>query len=378
MGILDFTWYYIVVFLVLLTILVFVHELGHYWVARRNNVRVEVFSVGFGHELYGWTDSRETRWKISAIPLGGYVKMLGQEDIPEDGEEPRELTEAEKAVSFEYKTVGQRAAIVFAGPAINFLFGILVFAMLAGTIGTAVPLASIGKVLKGSAAEQAGFMTGDRVISINGQPITYFDELRTTVGKNPEVELTFGVQRNDEQLVLRAVPKTSTRTGEDGVATQVGLLGVEWDRENVEYERQNPLAALWFGIERTYTLTVAILKYVGDMLTGNRGTDDLGGPLRIAQVAGQMAQEGFVEYIHLMALLSVNLGLINLFPIPMLDGGHLVFYGIEVIRGRPLGPRAQEYGFRFGLILVLMLVVFVTWNDLVHLDVIEFIKGLIT
>jgi len=378
MGILDFTWYYVVVFLVLLTILVFVHELGHYWVARRNNVRVEVFSVGFGPELYGWTDSRETRWKISAIPLGGYVKMLGQEDIPEGGEEPRELTEEEKAVSFEYKTVGQRAAIVFAGPAINFIFGILVFALLAAAVGTPHTLASIDKVRTGSAAEVAGFQSGDRVISIDGKPITYFDELREIVSKSPGTELTFVVVRNESEITLRAVPTSSTRTGEDGVATGVGLLGVEGNREAVEYKRQNPAAALWFGIERTYTLTIAILKYVGDMLVGNRGTDDLGGPLRIAQVAGQMAQEGMIEYVHLMALLSVNLGLINLFPIPMLDGGHLVFFGIEALRGRPLGPRAQEYGFRFGLILVLMLVVFVTWNDLVHLEVIEFIKGLIT
>jgi len=378
MSFLGFTWYYIVVFLLVLTVLVFVHEWGHFWVARRNKVRVEVFSIGFGPELYGWDDKYGTRWKISAIPLGGYVKMFGEgEDEDVDGE-PRELTDEEKAVSFSFKTIRQRAAIVAAGPIVNFIFAIFAFAVLAGVIGTATPLAGAGKVFEGSAAETAGFKPGDRIFSIDGTEIKYFDDLRKIVSKSAGIKLTFQIQRDGNDQTLTAVPKLKTRKDADGNDVEVGLLGIEWDPTHVEFERQGPIDSLWVGVRRTAYVSINILTYVGDMISGNRNTDDLGGPLRIAQISGKMAQQGPGDLILLMAMLSVNLGLINLFPIPMLDGGHLAFYFIEAIRGRPLGPKAQEYGFRFGLILVMMLVVFVTWNDLVHLEVFEFIKGLIT
>ncbi len=377
MEILGFTWNYIVVFLLVLTVLVFVHEWGHYWVARKNNVRVEVFSVGFGPELFGWDDASGTRWKISAIPLGGYVKMFGEGGDADDTDKPK-LTAEEKAVSFHFKTVGQRAAIVAAGPIVNFLFAIIAFAVLAGAIGTAIPLAAVGKVSKDSAAAAAGFLPGDRFIAIDGEDVNYFSDLRRIVSANPNKPLSFVVTRNGQQLNLNATPTASFRKNDEGVETEVGLLGVEWNPEFVEYERQNPAMALWVGVQRTYFVTANILSYIGDMVAGQRGTDELGGPLRIAQISGEMAKQGVAEVILLMAMLSVNLGLINLFPIPMLDGGHLAFYSVEALLGKPLGAKAQEYGFRFGLILVLMLVVFVTWNDLVHLEVIEFIKGLIT
>ena len=378
MEILGFTWNYIVVFLIVLTILVFVHEYGHYWVAKRNGVRVEAFSVGFGPEIWGRNDASGTRWKICAIPLGGYVKMFGEGgDDSEDGEKS-ELSDAEKAVSFYYKTVSQRAAIVAAGPIVNFIFAIFAFAILAGAVGNAVPLAAVGKVFKDSAAEIAGFKSGDRFISINEEEINLFSDLRRIVTDNPDTVLSFQIDRAGKEITLSATPKLAVQKNAEGEEIEIGLLGVEWSPEFVSYERQNPAMALWVGVQRTYMVTTNILSYIGDMFSGRRGTEELGGPLRIAQISGQMAEQGIGAVILLMAMLSVNLGLINLFPIPMLDGGHLAFYLIEALLGRPLGAKAQEYGFRFGLILVLMLVVFVTWNDLVHLEVIEFIKGLIT
>ena len=378
MEILGFTWNYIVVFLIVLTILVFVHEYGHYWVAKRNGVRVEAFSVGFGPEIWGRNDASGTRWKICAIPLGGYVKMFGEGgDVSEDGEKS-ELSDAEKAVSFYYKTVSQRAAIVAAGPIVNFIFAIFAFAILAGAVGNAVPLAAVGKVFKDSAAEIAGFKSGDRFISINEEEINLFSDLRRIVTENPDTVLSFQIDRAGKEITLSATPKLTVKKNAEGEEVEIGLLGVEWSPDFVSYERQNPAMALWVGVQRTYMVTTNILSYIGDMFSGRRGTDELGGPLRIAQISGQMAEQGIGAVILLMAMLSVNLGLINLFPIPMLDGGHLAFYLIEALLGRPLGAKAQEYGFRFGLILVLMLVVFVTWNDLVHLEVIEFIKGLIT
>jgi len=377
MEILGFTWNYVVVFLIVLTILVFVHEYGHYWVAKRNGVRVEVFSVGFGPEIWGRNDISGTRWKVCAIPLGGYVKMFGEGGDDAKGEDKPELTDEEKAVSFHYKSVGQRAAIVAAGPIVNFIFAIFAFAILAGAIGTAVPLAAVGKVYKDSAADIAGFTSGDKFISINEEKISLFSDLRRIVTANPEKTLSFKIERDGKQINLSATPKLIVRKDEEGNEIKIGLLGVEWNSESVMYERQNPAMALWVGTQQTYMTTTKILSYIGDMISGSRGTDDLGGPLRIAQISGQMAEQGVGAVILLMAMLSVNLGLINLFPIPMLDGGHLAFYSIEALLGRPLNAKAQEYSFRFGLILVLMLVVFVTWNDLVHLEVIEKIKGLI-
>jgi regulator of sigma E protease len=377
MEILGFTWNYIVVFLIVLTILVFVHEYGHYWVAKRNGVRVEVFSVGFGPEVWGHSDTSGTRWKICAIPLGGYVKMFGESgDNSEDKNKPG-LTDEEKAVSFHYKSVGQRAAIVAAGPIVNFIFAIFAFAILAGAIGTAVPLAVVGKVFKDSAAEIAGFTPGDKFISINEEKVTLFSDLRRIITANPEKTLFFQIERNGKQISVSATPKLTVSKDKEGNDIKIGLLGVEWNSEFVRYERQNPAMALWVGTQQTYMTSVNILSYIGDMISGSRSTDELGGPLRIAQISGQMAKQGVAAVILLMAMLSVNLGLINLFPIPMLDGGHLAFYSIEALLGRPLDAKAQEYGFRFGLILVLLLMVFVTWKDLVHLDVIENIKGLI-
>ena len=364
MDFIIFVWEYIVPFLFILTVLVFVHEMGHFWVARRNQVRVEVFSVGFGPEIYGWTDRLGTRWKISAVPLGGYVKMFGEIDDGEDDKAP--LTSEERAVSFQHKRLSQRTAIVAAGPLANYLFAIVVLAGLYSISGIPRPMAAVGEVVAGSAAEQADIRPGDRILSIDGTDIDWFEDLRRIVMGKPGVPLELNILRDGTHLSVKATPQAVEVGGESEGATTVGRLGVKPDPNHVAHERQNPLKALWMGVERSVSMTGQILSYVGQIFTGKQNADQLGGPLRIAQMSGSICQGGLVECSFFMAALSINLGLINLFPIPMLDGGHLAFYLAEAIRGRPLGPRTQEYGFRFGLGLVLLLFLYATRNDILH------------
>ena len=366
-------------FLVALTILVFFHELGHFWVARLAKVRVEVFSVGFGAELFGWNDKAGTRWKIGVIPLGGYVKMFGQSDLPGDEDEDQPpLTDKEKAVSFQHKTLAQRTAIVAAGPIANFLLSVVLIACLMATFGAARPYAGVGEMMPGSAAAEAGFKAGDRIVSIDGEAVEWFSDLVRIVSVQPEILLKIKVRRGDDEFVLTATPKRHQQPGAEGKTVEIGLLGVRYDPQQMHYERQNPLMAVWLGIQQTASLTEKTLSFLGQVISGRQGTEGIGGPLRIVQYAGVTFQSGIENFVLFLAVLSINLGLINLFPIPILDGGHLFFFAVEAIRGRPLGPQAQEYGFRFGLILVLILMVFVTWNDLVQLRVFEFIKELVT
>lgn len=362
-------------FLVVLTVLVFVHELGHYWVARRCGVRVETFSIGFGPELFGWTDRAGTRWKFSLVPLGGYVKMFGEADFEDDEEEKPALSAAERAVSFAEKPVGKRAAIVAAGPIANFLFALLLFIGIFTAAGLPAPLAGIGDVQAGSAAETAGLRGGDLIVAIDEQPVRWFEDVRKIVSAHPGQALSFRVVRGEEDLTLTATPRPAEVAGEGRV---VGLLGIRPDPKRIGYEPTSFVQAIGAGVERTIGLSLQILASVWQVITGDRSTDELGGPLRIAQISGQMAQDGVVNLLFFMAALSVNLGLINLFPIPMLDGGHLVFYLAEAIRGRPLDKRIMEYGFRMGIALVLMLMIFATWNDLVHLKVFEFFRQLVS
>jgi regulator of sigma E protease len=363
----------IVIFLVVLTVLVFVHELGHYLVARRNGVRVEVFSIGFGPELFGWNDRTGTRWKFSAVPLGGYVKMFGDADpMSMPGEQVIVMTAAEREVSFHHKRLGQRAAVVAAGPVANFVFALVVLAGLFSTVGQPYTPADVGKIQAGSAAEAAGIRAGDVITAIDGEHIDRFEDVRLNTGS----PLAMVLHRGGSDVTIDVTPRITNFTDRFGNEHKIGLLGIE--RSGVNYIRRNPASALWYAAQDTWDLSTGTLQAVWQMAIGLRPADEIGGPLRIAQMSGEVAQGGFVPLLYFMAMLSVNLGLINLFPIPVLDGGHLLFYAAEAIRGRPLGQRAQEYGFRLGLALVLTLMVFATWNDLVHLRIVEFIKGLIT
>jgi regulator of sigma E protease len=370
-------WTYVIPFLVVLTVLVFVHELGHYWVARRNGVRIETFSIGFGPELFGRTDKAGTRWKFSAIPLGGYVKMFGDADAASTPSGAvRTMTAEEREVSFFHKRLGQRAAIVAAGPIANFLFAIIALALLFSLYGQPFTPADIGTVQENSAAARAGLLPGDVIVEIDGQAIERFEEVQQIVRFNQGTALAVVIERDGGRQPISVTPEITTVTDRMGNTHSIGLLGI--GRAGMEYRRHDPLTALWQAGRETVNLTTGTLGAVGQMISGARGTEELGGPLRIAQMSGEVAQSGIVALIWFMAILSVNLGLINLFPIPMLDGGHLLFYAVEAIRGKPLGDRAQEYGFRIGLALVLTLMVFSTWNDLVHLRVVDFFRGLIS
>lgn len=369
---------YIVPFLIVLTVLVFVHELGHYLVARWNGVRIDVFSIGFGPEIFGWTDRVGTRWKFSAVPLGGYVKMFGDVD-PASQPSPESLEQmsaAEKAVSFHHKRLMQRAAVVVAGPAANFLFAVVALSLLFATFGEPFTPPEIGQIQPGSAAEADGLKAGDTIVAIDGHAIDRFEEVQRDVRLNTGTPMNIEVRRGDGTVSLSITPRVTTVTDRFGNQHAFGLLGIE--RNGVNYLRRNPAEAVWQATAETANLTTGTLTAVWQMIIGARPADEIGGPLRIAQMSGEVAQGGVVAMIWFMAVLSVNLGLINLFPVPILDGGHLLFYVAEAVRGRPLGQRAQEYGFRLGLALVLTLMVFATWNDLVHLRVIDFLKGLIS
>jgi len=369
---------YVVPFLLILTVLVFVHEFGHYLIARWNGVRVEVFSIGFGAELFGWWDSAGTRWKFSTIPLGGYVKMFGDADassgLPAAG--LARLAQADREVSFHYKRLGQRAAIVAAGPAANFVFAIAVLAVLFMTFGQPYTPPEVGQVQPGSAAEQGGIRPGDVIISIDGRHIARFEDVQQAVRLNPGTPITIVVRRDGGERELRVTPTPTELTDRFGYRYEIGLLGIA--RSGMEYIKRDPLTALLQAGTETWSLSVGTLKAMWQIVIGTRAVDELGGPLRIAQMSGEVAQGGMVAVLWFMAVLSINLGLINLFPVPVLDGGHLLFYAAEAVRGKPLGQRAQEYGFRIGLALVLTLMVFATWNDLVHLRIVEFVKGLVT
>jgi regulator of sigma E protease len=363
---------YLIPFLVVLTVLVFVHEFGHYIIARWNGVRVEVFSIGFGPEIFGWNDKAGTRWKFSAIPLGGYVKMFGDANAASqpDAEGAEQMSAAERAVAFPHKRLGQRAAIVVAGPAANFLFAIVVLAGLFMISGQPYTAPVVDQVREQSAAAAAGLQPGDRIVQLDGQEIERFEELQRIVRLSPGETMSLVVQRAGERVQMTATPERSTVTDSVGNEHTIGLLGVT--STGMEYKRFGPFESVLRAGEETYALTTGTLQAVGQIIAGSRSTDELGGPIRIAQLSGQVADTGVTNIVWFMAVLSINLGLINLFPVPMLDGGHLMFYAIEAVRGRPLGERAQEYGFRIGLALVLTLMLFVTWNDLVQLQVFSY------
>ncbi len=376
MEIFTYLWQWVIPFLVVFSVLVFVHEWGHYLIARYNDVRVEVFSIGFGPEIYGWFDRAGTRWKVSAIPLGGYVKMFGEHDF-EDDESAKPMTPEDEKVSFHHKRLGQRAAIVSAGPFANFLFAIVLLTGLFAIAGVPTPLAGVGTVQPDSAAAEAGLQPGDRIVAIDGESITWFEDLRERVSASAGTSLQLSVERDEEVIEVTAVPKATDVTGENG-QRRIGILGVSPDPALIEYQRLDPFRSLWTATERTVSLIGQIMGALWQIITGSRTAEELGGPLRIAQLSGQMAQGGVVSLIFFMAALSVNLGLINLFPIPMLDGGHLAFYAAEAVRGKPLDRRVQEYGFRLGLLFVLLLMIFATWNDLVQLEVVDFVRRLVT
>ena len=367
---------YMIPFLIALTVLVFVHEMGHYLVARWCGVRVEVFSIGFGPELYGWNDSRATRWRFGAVPIGGYVKMFGEMVGGPDAAHA-EADEDERRVSFHTKSLWRRTAIVAAGPMANFLLAIVILAAVFATVGEPSTPAGITAVVPGSAAERAGFKPGDTITKIDRFAIDRFEEVVRIVRMAPGERLRIEVERDGRAVVLSAVPESIRRVNSFGMRETIGRLGISRSGGPVQIVRRDPASAVVRAVQDMFSMIGDIFQALGQMFAGTRDTGELGGPLRIAQLSGDVWQAGVISMLLFVASLSVNLGLINLFPIPMLDGGHLMFYAIEAVAGRPLGPRAREFGYRLGLAMVFALMIFVTWNDLVQLRVLAFFGGLV-
>ena len=361
---------YLLPFLFVLTVVVFVHEFGHFLVARWCGVAVKTFSIGFGPEIAGFTDRHGTRWRLSWIPLGGYVKFIDDENAASAGQKSLEqLSPEDRTRSFQGKSLGQRAAVVAAGPIANFIFAILIFTAIFALFGERITAAKVDIVNPGSAAERAGFLPGDRVISIDGQTIGSFSEMQRIVGTSPDQPLHFVVDRGGKTVEITATPERKEITDHFGNVIRLGLLGIQRSASPDDWtlKRHDPLTAFGMALKECYFVISRSLGYLYDVVTGREAADQLGGPIRIAQVSGQVATAGFVALLNLAAIISVSIGLLNLFPIPMLDGGHLLFYSIEAIRGRPLSESTQEIGFRIGLAFVLMLMIFATWNDLIHL-----------
>ncbi len=361
---------YLLPFLFVLTIVVFVHELGHFLVGRWCGVDVKTFSIGFGRELFGFNDRHGTRWRFALIPLGGYVKFSGDADAssaPDDAAVSR-MSAQERARSFPAQSLPERAAIVAAGPIANFLLAILIFAGSAFFFGKQVLLPRVDAVFAGSAAEKAGLKAGDIVIAIDGQKIASFSDMQRIVSTRPDERLEVSIERDGGTVTVPVTPSLTEMKTQLGTQ-RIGVIGVkassrpeDWktQRFGLLESAQSGLVETWFVVTRTY-------DYIAKLLTGRESTDQLSGPIRIAQVSGIVASNGgLLGLINLAAILSVSIGLMNLLPVPMLDGGHLLFYFYEALRGRPLSPRAQEIGYRLGLALVLMLMLFVTWNDIVH------------
>ncbi len=368
----DTLLHYLLPFLFVLSVVVFFHELGHFLVARWCGVAVKAFSIGFGPEIVGFTDRKGTRWKLSWIPLGGYVKFIDDESVtsaPGTGKSLDAMSEEERKGSFQSKPLWARAAVVAAGPIANFLLAIAIFTMIFAFFGERTTAAKVDVVNAGSAAERAGFLPGDRVLSVDGTAVDSFSDMQRVVAMSPGVALHFGVERDAKKIEIVATPELKEITDNFGNTMRIGLLGIQRSASPDDWtlKRHDPITAFGMALKECYFVISRSLIYLYDVVTGREAADQLGGPIRIAQVSGQVATAGFIALLNLAALISVSIGLINLFPIPMLDGGHLLFYGIEAIRGRPLSENTQEIGFRIGLAFVLMLMIFATWNDLIHL-----------
>jgi regulator of sigma E protease len=358
----------VVAFVIVLGVLVFVHELGHYLAARWRGVHVETFSIGFGRALLAWRDRVGTEWKVGWVPLGGYVRLHGQERAEDVSPEVRASWMEGK--TFQSKSVASRAIIIAAGPIANFVLAVALFFALYASFGRPVVKPEIGEVMAGSVAEQAGLQAGDRILGIDDAKISQFEDIQRIVLASPGKHIVLHIMRGDSARDIPIVPET--QAGADGRST--GKLGIRGG--GTEYVPLGLGGALVAGVVQTWDVTVQTLDGVWAMISHRRSGADFGGPLRIAEMSGQVASLGFASLVSFIALLSVNLGLINLFPIPVLDGGHLLFLFAEALRGRPLSPRAQEYGFRAGFAVLIALFAFATWNDLSHIGLFRWVASL--
>jgi regulator of sigma E protease len=352
-------------FAVVLGVLVFIHELGHYLAARWRGIHVEAFSIGFGQALAAWTDRRGTQWRLCWLPLGGYVKLHGQERPEDVPQEVRDSWQPDR--TFHGKSVLSRAIVIAGGPVANFLLAAVLFSIMFAVQGEpGAPV--VDSVLPNSAAASAGILPGDRIEAINDKKISDFDGVVRIVSSSPGKPLSIVLLHSGATRTVSVVPGTI----DDGGGGKMGVLGISRALQPV-----GPVTAAVDGVAHTYEVAAQTLVGLGQIISGERGTQGLGGPLKIAQLSGKVAQNGIGSLVTFIALLSVNLGLINLFPIPILDGGHLLFLFFEAILGRPIPPRAQDYGYRAGFALIACLFVFVTWNDLTSFGLFHWVASLI-
>ena len=374
---------YILPFIALIVVVVFIHEYGHYYFAKRYGVGVTDFSIGFGKEMFGWNDKSGTRWKVCVIPLGGYVKFFGDRNVYSQADNDKIIKEYSKEDQdklFVLKPLYQRALIVFGGPLANFLLAILIFFSVYTFAGKDFTPAVINEVQKDSPAMVAGLKDNDIVVSIDGNEVTSIMEVSKYIMMSTDEFINFTVNRYDQDLTFRVKPNIVE--GEDNLGNKISkrMVGIKLGAYNneVNHVKLGPTKALFYAVNEVYYVSTSSLKYIGSMLTGNGDTSQLGGPIRIAKISGQVAEFGILPFISLMAYISISLGLINLFPIPMLDGGHLMFYGIEKVLGRPLSQKTQEGFFRIGLFLLLSLMFFTTFNDLKDVGLFKFFNNYIS
>lgn len=356
-------------FLFVLTVVVFIHELGHFLVARWCGVRVTTFSIGMGKELFAFVDRKGTRWRLAAAPVGGYVKFAGDENgasVPDQDALAR-MSPQERAESFHLKPVWQRAAVVAAGPIANFLLAIAILTAIFWTSGERVILPRVEQVVAGTAAEEAGFKAGDLILTVNGEKISSFNDLRRMTATSAGDGMTFTVDRGGVTVSLKAVPRITEVPDGFGGKMKIGQLGLRGPSVPTEWQQKDygPIQALGRATTESWNYAAQTWQYIGRVLRGKESGDQIGGPARIADASGKMASAGLVPLIHFIAFISVSIGLANLLPIPLLDGGHLLFYAVEAVRGYPLNQQTQEYAFRFGLMVVLFLFLFANFNDLV-------------
>lgn len=351
-------------FFIVLSVIVFIHEFGHYIVAKLCGVRIEAFSIGFGKELFGRNDRSGTRWKLSALPLGGYVKMFGDASaastVDEDAIE--NMSPEEKAVTFHYKPLYKKFAIVAAGPFYNFFLTIAIFTFFIMTTGLPSVEPLVGQTMPGSPAETAGLKPGDKITQINGEKVESFNDIPYLISTNLGTPVTLLVERDNQEMNIVLTPKQTE--DDDGLGNKITrpLIGIK--SAEIKYEDVGLAKAVGESVRRTYMICATTLKVIGQMIEGKRGAADLKGPIGIAQLSGQATDKDFHTALWLIAMLSANLGLVNLFPIPLLDGGHLAYYTAEALRGRPLAQKVQEYGFRFGFVVLFTLMAFTLVNDL--------------
>ena len=360
---------YLIPFLILIMIVVFIHEYGHYYFAKRYGVGITDFSIGFGREIFGWNDKSGTRWKVCWIPLGGYVKFFGDRNVfsqTEQQEIINKYSEDDRQKLFILKPLYQRSLIVAAGPLANYVLAILIFTMIYMFVGKDLTPALINEVQKDSPAFVAGMKKNDKIIYIDNKKVESILEVSTFINISTTETIEFVVLRNDQTISLLVKPDLVDGKDTLGNSVKKRMIGIKLSPLNNKYEKQplGPSKAIYYSVKEVWFVTVTSLNYLGKMITGAADSSQLGGPIRIAKITGQVAELGIIPFLSIMAYISISLGLINLFPIPMLDGGHLMFYLIEKILGRPLNQKTQEGFFRIGLFLLFSLMFFVTFNDL--------------